>query len=57
MTAFREALYNRMVALYGDNHEITNNFYELCENEIFPNDSLETLVRAHEEYTQHTRTM
>ena len=44
----REALLERVIRVYGFEHEITIGFARLCENELFSDACLEALCIAHE---------
>lgn len=44
----REQLLDRMIRLYGFEHEAVIAFAELIENDIFTDEILETIVKAHE---------
>jgi hypothetical protein len=48
MTKSREAMMERLTALYGANSFIAKWFKELCKNPNFPDSSLETIVQSHE---------
>jgi len=53
MTENRQKLLDRIIRIYGYEHEITIDFAKMCENylnvEIFDK-TLEALVKCHEEY-------
>lgn len=44
----REALLQRVIRVYGFEHEITIGFARLCENDLFSDACLEALCIAHE---------
>ena len=50
MTEYREKLLERVIRVYGFEHEITLDFAELCENPLFSDAYLETLCIAHERF-------
>ena len=55
MNELREKLLDRMIRIYGFEHEIIINFARLCEtwdDTDAYNQALETLVKAHEEFSQ-----
>ena len=55
MNELREKLLDRMIRIYGFEHEITISFAKLCEtwdNTDTYDQALETLVKAHEEFPQ-----
>jgi hypothetical protein len=49
----REALLERVIRVYGFEHEITIGFAKLCENELFSDACLEALCIAHECFPYH----
>lgn len=49
MTTYRENLLDRMIRIYGFEHEIVIEFARLMETEMSDHD-LETIVKAHEEF-------
>lgn len=49
----REALLERVIRVYGFEHEITIGFARLCENELFSDACLEALCIAHECFPYH----
>ena len=48
----REQLLDRMIRIYGFEHEITIQFARLMETNISDHD-LETIVKTHEEFPQY----
>ena len=48
MTEYREKLLERVIRVYGFEHEITIGFARLCENTDFSDACLEALCIAHE---------
>lgn len=44
----REQLLNRMIRIYGFEHEVVIAFAELIESNTFTDEMLETIVKAHE---------
>ena len=46
----REELLDRMIEIYGFEHEAVIAFAELVEGDVFTDEMLETIVKAHEEY-------
>ena len=46
----REQLLNRMIRIYGFEHDAVIEFAKLIENETFTDEVLETIVKAHEEF-------
>ncbi len=48
-----EQLMDRMIALYGFENELTIQFCELCEKNVFSYDALAVLVEAHEKYPMY----
>ena len=55
MSELREKLLDRMIRMYGMEHEIVISFAKLCEtwdNGGIWDEALETLVKAHEEFPQ-----
>ena len=55
MNAKREALLDRIIKIYGFEHEVTLDFARLCEewvDDIAHDRILEMLVESHEEFPQ-----
>lgn len=55
MNVKREALLNRIIRIYGFEHEVTLDFARLCEewvDDIAHDRILEMLVESHEEFPQ-----
>ncbi len=52
-TKMMEQLMDRMIALYGFENELTIQFCELCEKNVFSYDTLALLVEAHEQYPMY----
>lgn len=50
MTEIREKLLERVIRVYGFEHEITIGFAKLCENTDFSDKFLEVLCIAHESF-------
>lgn len=48
MNEFREKLIDRMIRLYGFEHEIVIDFARTCENSSIPDNMLEIVVEQHE---------
>ena len=48
MTEYREKLLERVIRVYGFEHEVTIGFARLCENPDFSDACLEALCIAHE---------
>lgn len=48
MTEYREKLLERVIRIYGFEHEVTIGFARLCENTDFSDACLEALCIAHE---------
>lgn len=46
----REFLLDRIIRIYGFEHEITIEFARMCENNLFTDKDLEIIVEAHEKY-------
>ena len=46
----REELLDRMIRIYGFEHEAVIAFAELVKSDIFTDEMLEVIVKAHEEY-------
>jgi len=46
----KEQLLDRMIKLYGFEHDAVIAFAELIEQDIFTDDILEAIVKAHEEH-------
>lgn len=46
----KEELLDRMIKIYGFEHDAVIEFAELVENDIFTDEMLEVIVKAHEEY-------
>lgn len=46
----KEQLLDRMIRIYGFEHEAVIAFAELIEKDIFTDEILETIVKAHEEH-------
>lgn len=46
----REELLDRMIRIYGFEHELVIEFGKLLISEVFTDETLEALVKAHEEY-------
>ncbi|MBR3673863.1 MAG: hypothetical protein IKN65_06265 [Clostridia bacterium] len=46
----REELLDRMIRIYGFEHEAVIAFAELIENNTFTDEMLEVIVKAHEEH-------
>ncbi len=56
MNAKREALLDRIIRIYGFEHEVTLDFARLCEewvDDIAHDRILEMLVESHEEFPQY----
>lgn len=49
----REELIQRVIAVYGAEHDITKGFIQLCENELFSTAMLEALCITHECFPYH----
>lgn len=49
MNAKREELLDRMIRIYGFEHEVVINFARACESDQFTDEVLEIVVRQHEE--------
>lgn len=45
----REQLLDRMIRIYGFEHEVVIEFARMIENPIYTDKDLETIVKAHEE--------
>jgi hypothetical protein len=50
----REKLLDRMIKIYGFEHELVIEFAGMIENPNYKTEILETLVRCHEAYPQIT---
>ena len=48
MTEYREKLLERVIRVYGFEHEVTIEFARLCENPDFSEEFLEIMCIAHE---------
>ena len=46
----REKLLDRMIRIYGFEHDAVIEFAELIENDTFTDEMLEIIVKAHEEH-------
>ena len=46
----REKLLDRMIRIYGFEHDADIGFAELIENDTFTDEMLEIIVKAHEEH-------
>ena len=50
MNELREKLIDRMIHIYGFEHELVITFAELCESTWIPDDALTAMVESHERY-------
>lgn len=50
MNELREKLIDRMIRIYGFEHELVIAFAELCESTWIPDDALTAMVESHERY-------
>ena len=48
----REQLLDRMIRIYGFEHEVVITFAEMCEDANFSDWMLEAIVKSHEQYPQ-----
>lgn len=48
----REKLLDRMIHIYGFEHKLVIEFAKMIDNTQYTTETLETLVKAHEEYPQ-----
>lgn len=51
MNEMREHLIDRMIKIYGFEHEIVIEFASMCEKDCFTDRDLEIIVKSHEEYS------
>lgn len=49
MNEMRENLLDRMIRIYGFEHEVVIEFARMCESDAYTDKDLEVLVKCHEE--------
>lgn len=50
MNELRENLIDRMIRIYGFEHEVVIDFAKMCEMTCMSDEALTTIVECHEEY-------